>query len=168
MVAVGDGRRMPRLGAVNDRSISRDEVWNAVRRMKEGKATGLDECSAECVKKGGVIVIDWLVRLFNVCFSSSVVPSDWCEACIVPLYKGKGDKYECGNYRGISLLSVIGKLYGRILIERISDVTECAIGEEQCGFRKGRGCVDQVFAVRQVCEKAIERGKEVYGSGESV
>ena len=57
------------------------------------------------------------------------------EACIVPLYKGKGDKYKCGSYRGISLLSVVGKLYGRVLINRISSETECAIGEEQCGFR---------------------------------
>ena len=45
-----------------------------------------------------------------------------------------------------------------VLINRISSEPECAIGEEQCGFRRGRGCVDQVFAVRQMCEKAIERG----------
>ena len=56
-------------------------------------------------------------------------------------------------------MSVVGKLYGRVLINRISSETECTIGEEQCGFRRGRGCVDQVFAVRQMCEKAIERGK---------
>ena len=45
---------------------------------------------------------------------------------IVPLYKGKGDKYECGSYRGISLLSVVGKLYGRVLIKgkRTLDRTE--------------------------------------------
>ncbi len=40
-------------------------------------------------------------------------------ACIAPLYKGKGDKQECSNYRGISLLSVVGKLYGRVLINII-------------------------------------------------
>ena len=58
-------------------------------------------------------------------------------------------------------MSVVGKLYGRVLINTISSETECAIGEEQCGFRRGRGCVDQVFVVKQVCEKAIERGTEV-------
>ena len=99
--------------------------------------------------------------MFNLCFVTGVVPKEWCEACIVPLYKGKGDKYECGSYRGINLLSVVSKLYGRVLINTISSETECAIGEEQCGFRRGRGCVDQVFAVRHVCEKAIERGTEV-------
>ena len=68
-----------------------------------------------------------------------VVPMDWHGACIVPLYKGKGDKWECSNLRGISLLSVVGKLYGRVLIKRVRARTECAIGKAQCGFRLGRG-----------------------------
>ncbi len=73
------------------------------------------------------------------------------------LYKGKGDKQEFSNYRGISLLSVVGKLYGRMLIWR---GTEKSIRDQQGGFRQGRGCIEQIFAVRQVCEKFIE--KEVY------
>ena len=77
---------------------------------------------------------------------------DWRGACIVPLYKGNCDKCECSNSRGISLLSVVGKLFGRVRIERVMAGTECTIGEEQCGFKQGRGCMDQVFAVSQVCE----------------
>ena len=77
-------------------------------------------------------------------------------ACIVPLYKGKGDKCECCNSRGISLLSVVGKL-----IKRVRAGTECAIGQEQRGFRQGRGCMDQVLSVRQVCEKYLANGKDV-------
>ena len=42
-----------------------------------------------------------------------------------------------------------------MLIKRVRAGIECAIGEEQCGFRQGRGCMDQVFAVRQVCEKYL-------------
>ncbi len=61
----------------------------------------------------------------------------------------------CSNFRGISLLSVVGKVYGRVLIERIRSKTESVIGEEQCGFRSGRGCVDQLFAVRQIVEKYL-------------
>ena len=64
--------------------------------------------------------------------------------------------------RGISLLSVVGKLFGRVLIKRVRTGTECAIGEEQCGFRQGRGRMDQVFAVRQVCEKYLVNGKDVF------
>uniref|UniRef100_UPI003EB93A31 RNA-directed DNA polymerase n=1 Tax=Klebsiella pneumoniae TaxID=573 RepID=UPI003EB93A31 len=75
---------------------------------------------------------------------------------------GKGDKYECTSYRGISLLSVVGKVYGRVLIRRVREGTEGVIGDEQCGFRRGRGCTDQIFAVRQVCEKYLAKGKEVF------
>ena len=56
----------------------------------------------------------------------------------VLLYKGKGDICEYSNSRGINLLSVVGKVYGRVLIKRVRTGTECAIGEEQYGFRQGR------------------------------
>ena len=59
------------------------------------------------------------------------------------------------------MLSVVGELFGRVMIERVRAGTECAIGEEQCGFRQGRGCMDKVFAVRQVCEKYLANGKDV-------
>jgi len=55
--------------------------------------------------EGGRIVYDWLWKLFNVCWISGEVLDDWKEAVIVPLYKGKGYRNECGNYRGISVLS---------------------------------------------------------------
>ena len=80
----------------------------------------------------------------------------------MPLYKGKGDKCECSNSGGISSLSVVCKLFGRVLIKRVRAGTECAIEEEQCGFRQGRGCMDQVFAVRQVSEKHLANGKEEF------
>ena len=60
------------------------------------------------------------------------------------------------------MLSVVGKLFRRVPIKRVRARTECAIGEEQCGFRQGRGCMDQVFAVRQICEKYLAKGKDVF------
>ena len=56
----------------------------------------------------------------------------------------------------------MGKLYGRVLTKRAWARTEFAIEEEQCGFRQGRGCMGQVFAVRQVCEKYIAYGKDEF------
>ena len=61
--------------------------------------------SGGCLKKGGLAVLEWLVRLLNLSFDMGVVPMDWRGACIVPLYKGKDNKCECSNSRGISLLS---------------------------------------------------------------
>ena len=143
---------MPVLGDLNEKENLFEEVRETVNEMKSGKAPGLDGFPVECLKKGRRVVLEWLVRLLNLSFDMGVVPMDWRGACIVPLYKSKGDKCECSNSRGISLLSVVGKLYGRVLIKRVRAATECAIGEEQCGFRHGRGCMAHVFAVKQVCE----------------
>ena len=86
-----------------------------------------------------------------------MVPVDWVIACMVPLYKGKGDVHECSNFRGISLLSVVGKVDGKILTNRIRDKTENVTVEVQSGFRRGRGYTDQIFIVRQICEKYLIR-----------
>ena len=53
-------------------------------------------------------------------------------------------------------------MYGRVLINRIRDKTENVIAEVQGGFRRGRGCTDQIFTVRQICEKYLGKGKDVY------
>ncbi len=68
----------------------------------------------------------------------------WC-----PI-QGKDDKFECSSFGGISLLSVVGNVYGRVLVQGIRCGTESMVGEEQSGFRKGRGCIDQVFVVKQM------------------
>ena len=62
---------------------------------------------------------------------SAVVPEDWRFAVIVPLYKGKGERIYCSNYIVISLLSVVGKIYAGILVDRVSKVTEGLIDDEQ-------------------------------------
>ena len=137
--------------------ISEKEVKEAVAMLKLGKAEGMDGISGEMIKMGGRAVIEWLIRVFNVCYRLGRVPEDWKKACIVPIYKGKGCKNECKNYRGISLLSIPGKAYGRVLIQRLMEETEETIGEEQCSFRKGRGCVDQIFTLRQYVIRCLRR-----------
>ena len=89
--------------------------------------------------------MEWLCRLFSVCMEQGEVLEDWRKACIIPIYKGKGDKMNCTKNRGISLLSIRSKVYGRVVVERVIACTESMIREEQCGFRQGRGCVVQVF-----------------------
>ena len=57
---------------------------------------------------------------------------------------------------------MVGKVYDRVLINRIRDKAENVIAEVQGGFRRGRGCTDQIFIVRQICEKHLGKGKDVY------
>ena len=79
-----------------------------MNEMKSGKAPGVDGFRVECFKKGGMAVVEWLVRLLSASFDMGMYP--WTAMCmIVPLYKGKGVKCGCSNSTGISLLSVVGK-----------------------------------------------------------
>ena len=162
VLAIGGRGDMPLLQQLNDRPIGRGEIESAVKELSVGKAPGMDGIAPELVKYGGEALMLWLERVLGACFEESVVPRDFRDMCMVPCYKGKGDKHECNSYRGICLMSVVGKVYGRVLINRVRKGTEVAIGEEQGGFRKGRGCVDQIFVVRQMCEKFSAKGKEVY------
>ena len=75
------------------------------------------------VKGGGGMVAVWIWKLCNMVFENDVVPEDLRSAVIVPLHKGKGEMIKCKNYRSISLLSVVGKMYADILVDRVHSVT---------------------------------------------
>ena len=96
--------------------IGRAEVKVRVGLLKNGKAAGKDEITGEMIKGGGDRVVDWIWRLCNMAFESVVVPEER-SAVIVPLYKNKGERTECKSYRGISLLSVVRKIYVGILLD---------------------------------------------------
>ena len=72
-------------------------------------------------------------------FESGVVSENWKSVVIVPLYKGIGERTECINYKTISLLSVVGKIYAGILVDSVRRVTGGLIDDDQDGFRTGRG-----------------------------
>jgi len=86
------------------------------------------------------------------------VPQDFKDALTVYIYKRKGDQAVCDNHRGISLLSVAGKVLAHILLNRLMDhVDSSAITpESQCGFRAGRGVTDMI-SDRQIQEKCQEQ-----------
>ena len=95
-------------------------------------------------------------------FENGIIPEDWRSAVIAPLYKDKGERTECKNYGGISLLTVVGKIYVGILVDRVCRMTGSLIDDEQGYFRAGRGCVDQIFTIKQIGKKAREKKCRVY------
>ena len=123
----------------------RAEVEVRVDKLKNGKAAGKDEITGKMIKGGGDRVVDWIWRLCNMAFENGVVPEDWRSVVIVPLYKSKGEMNEFKNYRTISLLNVVGKIYAAILVDRVSRKIVGLIDDEQRGFREGRTCLDQIF-----------------------
>ena len=88
--------------------------------------------------------------------SEGSIPEDWRTGLIVPIWKGKGDVQDPGKYRGITLLSHAMEVLERIRDGRIRKTVEMEVGEEQQGFRKGRGMTDGMFRLRQLVEKMLE------------
>ena len=90
------------------------------------------------------------------------VPQAWKDASIVTIYK-KDDRTDCGNYRGISRLSISGKIFARILLNTLSTrITPEVLTETQSGFRGNRITLDMIFCLRQLQEKRIEKDRPLY------
>ena len=111
---------------------------------------------------GGPRLANRLHYLIQKCLEQKCLPQDFKDVLIIPIYKNKGDHKDCGNYRGISLLSVAGKILAKVVQNRLSTVAEAALTESQCGFRRNRSTIDMIFSLRQLQEKAIEQQKEIY------
>ena len=118
----------------------------------------MDGITAELLHAGGETTVAALHQLFQTIHREETVPEDWGKAIITPIFK-KGDKSDCKNYRGISLLSVPGKVFTKVLQRRMKSCVERALAEEQAGFRPGRGTTDQIFTIRQITEKYLEHNK---------
>lgn len=89
------------------------------------------------------------------------MPDEWGIGLICVLHK-KGDQLECSNYRGITRLNVVYKIFSNILCERLRPYTEALLGDYQCGFRPGRSTVDEIFLLRQILEKTFEFNIDTY------
>ena len=84
------------------------------------------------------------------------------DAKIVTLYKHKGERSDCNNYRGISLLSIVGKVVARVILVRLQKLAERVYPESQCGFRAERSTIDIIFSLRQLQEKCREQQMPLY------
>ena len=138
-----------------------DEIRAALQSLKNGRAPGEDDITSELLKLGGEAVVQSLAHLASLVWDSESVPEDWLRQLTVPLHK-KGSTQDCDNYRGIALLSVPGKVFCRVIQRRLAERAEHLLRESQCGFRKGQGCIDQVFALRVLSEKAREFNTPLY------
>ena len=132
-----------------------------VEKLRSGRAPGVDEVHPKFLKALDVVGLSWLTQLCNIAWTSGTVPLDWQTGVVVPLFK-KGDRRVCSNFRGITLLSLPGKVYSGVLERRVRRIVEPRIQEEQCGFRPGRGTVDQLYTLGRVLEGAWEFAQPVY------
>ncbi|KAK7109622.1 hypothetical protein V1264_013633 [Littorina saxatilis] len=141
-----------------DETPSLEELSKAIDRQ----GTGLDGIPPEIVKCAKGPALGHLHKLLVHCWKEGEVPQDMRDSNIVTLYKNKGDRSDCNNYRGISLLSIVGKLFARVVRNRLLKLANRVYPESQCGFRSERSTIDMIFSLRQLQEKCREQRQPLY------
>ncbi|CAH8567532.1 unnamed protein product [Schistosoma intercalatum] len=138
-----------------------EEISMAIRQIKSGKAAGPDNIPAEALKEDVAATAKILHILFNKIWDEEQVPKDWKEGLLIKIPK-KGDLSKCDNYRSITLLSIPGKVFNRVLLNRMKDCVDAQLRDQQAGFRKGRSCTDQIATLRIIVEQSIEWNSSLY------
>ena len=152
-------------------AITNSEVTNCIKMLKNGKACGYDQVINEFLKYSNNIMCDLYTRLFNLILSKGLVPSDWAIGIIISLYKNKGNVNDVDSYRGITILSCLGKLFMLVINERLKIFIHSnnLPFEEQTGFRDvlntgfiGFSTLDHIFALDFIKNYYVSRKKILY------
>ena len=143
-----------------------EEIATAIKAMANEKAVGSDGLPAELLKLGlqqNRIILLEFHRLTTLIWRERKVPQQWKDAVTTILHK-KGDKTECGNYRGISLVSHAGKVLLKVVARGLSAYCEAKglLLEEQWGFRPNRSTTDMRFVVRRMQKVGRKAGVSLF------
>ena len=129
------------------------EIRVAVNQMKSKKAPGSDDVTVDILRAGGEPVIRWLFKFFTDIWENEGTTKEWNIMTLIKIYKNKGDKKICDNYRGIALLNATSKIFSRIILNRIQNLIDDYLLEIQAGFRFNRSTVDQIFVLKLTMER---------------
>ncbi|VDP78883.1 unnamed protein product [Schistosoma mattheei] len=132
-----------------------EEISMAFRQIKSGKAPGPDNIPAETLKADVSVTARILRILSNKIWDKERVPKDWKEGFLIKMQKAD-DLGNYDNYRSITLLSKPGKVFNRLLLNRMNDSVDAQLRDQQAGFFKDRSCTDQISTLRIIVEQSIE------------
>lgn len=135
---------------IDEGPFTMEELKRAIKTMVEGKSCGEDHIPVEVIKR--CQVEDLILTFCNEALVNKEKPSKWSLLNIIPIPKA-GDMSLPGNYRGISLSSVVSKLYNKMLLLRIRPALDPLLRQNQNGFRPGRNTVSQILALRRLVEE---------------
>ena len=152
---------------VNDeinRPIRESEIRQAVKELKRNKSPGFDQILNEHIQITLDMMLPTYTNLFNIIFDNSIIPESWLVGEILPIYKNKGDIKNPENYRPITLLSCVGKLFTSIINSRLNNFAEKQdlIKNCQTGFRKGFSTADNLFVINSLIEMMKSKSKKLY------
>ncbi|CAG4937562.1 unnamed protein product [Colias eurytheme] len=137
------------------------ETIRAINTQKMDKTPGADQITNELLKSTTSVIAPILTDIFNNIIDSEIIPADWTKSTITLLHK-KGDKGDIGNYRPISLMSNVYKVFSKIILSRITATLDANQPKEQAGFRSKYSTIDHIHVLRQVLQKYNEYNKIYY------
>ena len=143
--------------------LTLQEIKIAIGQLRTNKSAGPDKLLNEFFINGKDVLCKTLLILFNKLFSMGYFPKEWTEGFIIPLHK-KGSINDVENYRGITLLSTLGKLFSRVINNRLSEWAEeyYILIEAQAGFRPGMGTIDNIFVLHGLITHHLNHGKKLF------
>lgn len=142
-------------------SITFDEVNNAISRSKTRKATGPDEIFADFIKILSPKCIQKLTELFNNIYTTGQYPEDWLKSTFVTIPKKQHPK-QCSDYRTISLMSHVLKIYLKVIHARIYNKLESQLSDSQFGFRNGLGTREALFFIQVLVQRCRDVNRPVF------
>ncbi|PSN36944.1 hypothetical protein C0J52_20054, partial [Blattella germanica] len=134
---------------------SLEDVREAIEQLKNNRSPGPHNLNAELFKVAEPVLLDKLYYILLQVWKIEKIPSEWEQGIICPIFK-TGDPTLCHNYRGITLLNIIYKIFSVILFKKIRPYAEKQIKVYQCGFKAGKSTIDQIHTLRQILQKLRE------------
>ncbi|XP_055381355.1 leishmanolysin-like peptidase [Condylostylus longicornis] len=140
---------------------TQNEISDALKRLKQGRAEGPEGIPAELLQADTRSAVAVLHPILQSVWEDEIIPTSWKQGIIVKLPK-KGDLRECSNWRGITVQNSVNKVLALVILARIEDKLEETLREEQAGFRRQRGCIDQSNTLRLIVEQLVERRSPLF------
>jgi hypothetical protein len=135
---------------------SLEEVSMAVKCLNNNQSPGTDGIPAELYKLGGTKLLQYIHSIVIDAWERESLPAEWEEGIICPIYK-KGDCLRCENYRGVTLLNTVYKIFSKILSERLRPKIEAILRWYQTRFWEGKSKTDQIHTLQQILERMKEQ-----------
>ncbi len=147
-----------------DEPFEVSEVVTICKELPNGKAGGLDGITYEHIKYGGVNLHKILAKIFNSVCAFEYVVDNWLVGNIISLYKGKKSKRHKTNYRGNTLLNLIGKIFERLILNRWTPTFQLLAipNDYQFAYQENKSCVQSSFVLQEIIHANVERGSKVF------
>ena len=143
--------------------IHSHEVLKELQHLSPHKASGCTAISNRVLRETAPVIASSLTHIYNLSLTTATFPSDWKRAIVCPIFKNRGEKSDPSNYRPISLLPAVGKVFDKLQSRSLCQflMKNGLISDQQFGFLPGRSTLTQLLSVTDEWARAIDRGERV-------